>query len=245
MKKEFAPLLDKSVPVAEKIQALETCRAQAWQAYLDAKLSGHKGLFRTFFAKMYGVSESTIQRLMGLRKLSPDIIAAIDAKRISTTFGERLSSYPEEWQEEVLKAVENGTLRGKVAEVQPFLQERHKELAEEKPQPRIRPRKQAAPIAPLPPQEQGNQKPFDFQYTIKKYPVHQDISSYDAKNWLLMQTKDFYDKLAEYAAYRKKLLLEENALPEAAQWDACLNELKTQSFLISSRFSSQKDADLS
>lgn len=246
MKKDFAPLLDKNVPVANKIMLLDKCQAQAWQGYLEAKDTGHKGLFRTFFAQMFGVSETTVQRVLGLKKLSSKVVGAIDAHQISTTFGEAVASYPCDWQDEIIDGVVRGELQGKIAEIRPFLRLNHPEVSA---RPKQRARKKnvlcdepCATPATEPQKEDGNQKPFDFQYTISQYPVSEQDTSYNVKHWLLVQTKDFYEKLAEYAIYRKKLSMKHDMLDEAAWWDACLNELQMQNFLISSRIP-QKDAE--
>lgn len=234
---------DKHKPVHEKIRLFDEQRAKAFQAYQQAKAHGHKGNFRTFFAEQVGVSETTIHRIEGLKKLSARVVSAMDARKIPATFGESLAAYPHAWQDEVLDALESGKIREKRA-VKAFLRKLHPPAASEAkgkaaelppPMPEAEPIPESAPISehPLP--------PLDFTFAVHEFPITDSTTALAVKEWVLVQTKGFYDALSAFAEEHKATLLAAHRLEDAARWDACLHELATQRFLLASRFPRKDD----
>lgn len=236
---------DKHKPVHEKIRLFDAQKAKAFAAYQEAKAHGHKGNFRTFFAEQVGVSETTIHRIEGLKKLSARVVAAMDARLIPASFGESLASFPHAWQDEVLDALASGKIREKRG-VKEYLRRLHP------PEDRDTPRKAAdAPAGTVsPPAPAGKEKQelppevpasFHFTFAVHEFPVSEASTAAEVKEWLLVQTKGFYDALSSFAENHKEALLARHQLDAAARWDACLHELQTQRFLISSRFPRKDD----
>lgn len=80
-----------------------------------------RGNFRTFFAKkILNISETNLQRLLSLRKLTEKGKAYIQKGKIPFLFGVELSSLTPHMQDEYLAEIENNKRSGTVAELLEF-----------------------------------------------------------------------------------------------------------------------------
>ena len=76
------------------------------------------GAFRTFFAEQFlGISESRLQRILSLRKLTPTAVEALQEGTISDTLAATLSSMDTAAQDDYLARVRNGDAQGTVQEL--------------------------------------------------------------------------------------------------------------------------------
>ena len=108
--------------VDERLQEVMELEPFARDLY-DGQPVGKRGNFRTFFATdIIGISESNLQRLLSLKKLTAKGKAYVDDSRITFTFASKLSALPADMQDEYLASIDNGERTGTVDELTRFKQ---------------------------------------------------------------------------------------------------------------------------
>ena len=103
--------------VDERLEELNQLQPIARDIY-DTLPVGERGNFRTYFATEFlSVSESYLQRLLALDKLTERAKKYVDDGKVSFVFGANLSSLSEEEQENYLDEIDNGIKKGTVTEL--------------------------------------------------------------------------------------------------------------------------------
>ena len=87
------------------------------------------GKFRSYFANILGISETSLQRKEAIRKVSDEVKAEVDAGNITATAAAELASMDTEEQNSVVEAIKD---RGKEITVQAVKEEKKKVFAPKK-----------------------------------------------------------------------------------------------------------------
>lgn len=113
--------------VDERLEELNQLQPIARDIY-DTLPVGNRGNFRTYFAKEFlSVSESYLQRLLALEKLTDRAKTYVDEGRVSFVFGAKLSALTPEEQESYLDDIDNNEKKGTIKELDKFKQEKKAE----------------------------------------------------------------------------------------------------------------------
>ena len=94
--------------IDERLEEISRLEPLAKEIY-DALPRGERGNFRTYFAEEFlKISESKLQRLQSMKKLSPLAKTYVDEGKVSFIFGATLSTFTPEEQEKYLAEIDNG-----------------------------------------------------------------------------------------------------------------------------------------
>ena len=116
----------------EKLEEINVLEPIARIYYTDALADGSfSGAFRKYFAEQFlGMSSTSLQRLIVLRKLCPEAREALQDSTISDTLASVLANRATEEQQDYLQKLASGEAQGTVKELVEFYRDTSSEVAE-------------------------------------------------------------------------------------------------------------------
>lgn len=121
----------KNRTIDEQLQEIAGLEPLARAVYATARSDGYEGNFRGFFAKeMLDMSSSALQRKQSLAKLIPEARQAIDDGVITETLAAGMAQMTQDEQRKYLKAIQDGTVSGKVDDLRNALRNKDEESTE-------------------------------------------------------------------------------------------------------------------
>lgn len=116
----------------EKLEEINVLEPIAKIYYMDALTDGSfSGAFRKYFAEQFlGMSSTSLQRLLVLRKLCPEAREALQDGTISDTLASVLANRATEEQQDYLRRLASGEVQGTVKELVESYRETSSEAAE-------------------------------------------------------------------------------------------------------------------
>lgn len=194
---------------SEEAAEIEMIRPILHKIYAHEKAAGNvQGKFRTFFAEVLGMSETTLQRKESISKVSEEIREAVDAGHIKPTAAAALANVGTEEQNHIVQSIRD---KGKEVTVETVKQAKQ-EIAESKREPEIvvpaiEERKEQEPDAEdglHQPSEESDEKAWEPD-TVK-----------EASTWLYMEIKRMLQETECWMDYLKgKQLMDSVPLLEA------------------------------